>query len=182
MPTIRMTIDKLPGAIEELQADMKRAIVKGVRSGAHRGQAFIVRKTPTDQGQLKNSWEVVTTISDGALGELCELINTAPHAGIVELGARPHPVSEEGFEAIRQWVFRHRAEFGMVTASGRARSRKAKDVEKMVERITWGIVMKIRKYGQDPTYFVRKNLGELRKIVQLEVEKAVSRVLRQGGF
>lgn len=29
----------------------------------------------------------------------------APHAGIIELGARPHPVSREGVEAIARWVF-----------------------------------------------------------------------------
>jgi hypothetical protein len=45
--------------------------------------------------------------------------NDAPHIGVLECGARPHPVSLEGQRAIYEWVERHFRLAGGIVLSGR---------------------------------------------------------------
>lgn len=200
MPSVRITPAQLPKRLERKHADLLRAIARGALAGAHRGRTFIVRKTPVDQGQLKASWKVMpgaaalyAGTSKGALYagkdslRLAELRNTAPHAGIVELGARPHKTSAEGWLAIYDWVVRHRVELGLVTKTGKARRvRKGtvavnaklpdggKGLDPEIASITWAIVLKLERKGQEPTYFVKSSLDALLLIVETEVQRALS--------
>lgn len=132
------------------------------------------RKTPVDRGELRAAWESrgFPPTPDGATAETARLANAAPHAGIIEHGARPHPVSREGVESIRQWVWRNRAKFGLVTASGA--SGRGDRVERQVDAITWGIVRKLRRYGQKPTHFVSNEQGALTRLTKAEVEKQLA--------
>lgn len=197
---IKTTAGKIAGQLKKRNQATLRAIARGALRGAHRGRAIIVRETPVDQSQLKQAWKVKPGNAALLRGErvswarfiaasLAELRNDAPHAGIVELGARPHKVSAEGWMAIYDWVVRHRQALGLVNAAGRARrSRKGKtavhpglegggvglDVE--FAGITWAIVKKIGKEGQEPTYFVKGSLPLLLQAVEIEVEKAINEV------
>lgn len=120
------------------------------------------------------------------------LVNDAPHAGIVERGARPHMPP---LEPILEWVKRHLRGFGFKAPKFRApkqgplRSESAyarralrvqahaeavadfeDDVLALAEAIRW----KIYKNGQAPTWFVRSNLPKLRDLVAAEIDKAIA--------
>lgn len=155
-------------AFRRLPAAVLAAIHRGAENGARRGLAHVKSKTPVDNGQLRAAWKVRG--GDGAR-RLASLENDAPYAGIVELGARPHPVSRAGIIAIWEWVYRHRAAMGFVTGSGRARG--GLSVEKETLRIAYAIAAKIRREGQRPTYFVRRELPELGNLSLYEVTVAL---------
>ncbi len=187
--TMQIRPDQVEGMIKARSDATRKALVRASNRAALRSQALMVRRTPVDQGQLKNSWRVVlgSLAVTTAVQELAALVNDAPHAGIVELGARPHKVSAEGWAAIYLWVYRHRHLFGFVTKSGRtARARATRgnvrariDVNPELERITWGIVKRIEKEGQKPTFFVRDSLPVLNEILGEEVNKQIERVAKQ---
>jgi hypothetical protein len=197
MAVIRVSPKQLGKALHKKHQRIFRALAQGALAGANRGRALIVRKTPVDQGQLKNTWKVIpgnqallrgtATPRMFAASVLAELRNTAPHGGIVELGARPHKTSPEGWMAIYDWVVRHRQSFGLVTKAGKARRvRKGKvavhgllaaagvGLDPEIAGITWGIVKKLERQGQKPTYFVKGSLDELLAVVQREVDRALT--------
>lgn len=192
MGTVKVSLEDLPNALMLGDENIRQAVEKGTQAGAHRGRALIVRRTPTDQGQLRASWRVVVSaVRKGVEGfadvKLAELINDAPHITIVELGARPHTVNPEGWTAIYEWVRRHfRSAGGGVYAMGSAgrmvpRGKSPikgpwKGDDPRVEAITNAIVWRIRKYGQKPTLFVRNSVDELRDVMAKELNTALARV------
>jgi hypothetical protein len=154
--TIRMTPEGLAVELRRLAKASPQVLERGLKRAARRGQAHMPGKTPTDQGQLRNSWRVI----EGAAGVRLE--NDAPHAGIVEAGARPHPVSREGIEALTGWAMR---KFGLPADEA--------------EGLAFAIAARIKKEGQAPTYFVRAELEKLASFageaVLAELAKEVAR-------
>lgn len=193
---IRTNPGALAGQLKRRNAATLRAIARGALRGAHRGRAIIVRETPVDQGQLKAAWKVTagdpsllagksTLRSRLASVVLAELGNSAPHAGIVELGARPHGVSAEGMQAIADWVMRN-VDLGTVAGpvqrgSGGRRKFQRDARERLAMAVAQSIAWKLRKYGQAPTYFVKSSRPLLEGVVQAEVEKGIGEVSRRGG-
>ena len=190
---IKTTPKKLVQQLKRRNAATLRAIARGALRGAHRGRAIVVKETPVDQGQLKASWRV--NPGDQALlrgksslrsrifgGRLASLDNDAPHAGIVELGARPHPVSQEGLQAIADWAIRN-LDIGVSAGpvqkgSGGRRKFQRDERERIAMEIATAIARKIRKYGQEPTYFIKGSLPLLHQAVEIEVTKAIAAVAR----
>jgi hypothetical protein len=105
-------------------------------------------------GQFKNSWRVLANIAGNVLAQI---ENDAPHAGIVELGARPHKVSAEGVQAIKEWVI---AKIGTYDT-------------KEVDSIAWGIMRNLEMYGQKGTFLVQKNLERFAKWTDKEVSRTL---------
>lgn len=167
--SIPIKFDDLPMEIQRREKSILAAIRRGIRNGARGGRAVLVRRSPKDLGQLKNSWrDTASRPGTATMTTVAEVFNDAPYAGIVELGARPHPVSREGQLAILEWVQRHF---------------RGED-EKAQRRIARAIVHKIRREGQRPTYFVRDSLGDLNALAAREVARAVDRQAsgsRKGG-
>ena len=172
-----------------------RAVQRGVRRGAMRGIAILTRKTPVDQGIMKNAWKYVEV--GGSVGSpvIGRIENKAPHAGIIERGARPHMPP---LEPILEWVKRHLRNFGMRAPTFRQpkfgpwRNAKAyvrhekrlvahaaavadfeDDVLKLAEAIRW----KIFKYGSQPHWIVKSSLEDLKALVNDEVNKAIARAI-----
>lgn len=150
----------MPKEIRRLDKSLKAATMLGLRNGARAAVAILVTRTPKDTGQLKASWK---TTGSRRGKNTHEVYNTAPHAGIVEEGARPHTVSREGRQALREWVDRHFP---------------AAD-EKTREGIVEGICWKLLHYGQKPTYFVKNSLPLLRRVGVEEVIIAINAALRK---
>jgi hypothetical protein len=156
------------------------AIKRGIRAGAARGVGLLTRLTPVDEGVMKSAWKVVS----GDAGTRIE--NLAPHAGIIEAGARPHPVSEEGRKAIEGWVRRvvlsSYTTQGGAKATGKVRKlnswEKANaDVRAIVERIIW----KIRTKGAKGHWIVKGSMEELRAFVFEEIERFMAKAHGGGG-
>lgn len=188
---IRTTPKHLAALLKKRNEATLGAIARGALRGAQRGRAIVVKETPVDQGEVKAGWKVrpgdpnvlrgKRTLRAKIFGiKLASLDNSAPHAGIVELGARPHGVSEEGMVALTDWVLRHiaiGAVAGPVRKGGGGRRKFSREQrERIAREIAGRIALKIRKYGQEPTYFVKGCLPLLHGLTEAEVERAIERV------
>lgn len=178
---VKIGLGELPRELARGEREIRTAVRRGVIAGAHRARAIMVKRTPVDQGQLKASWHVDTELSDST-PTLAELINDAPHIAIVELGARPHKVSPEGWTAIYEWVRRH-YRGGTMGGKGRMRARRNvviggpfKGDDPVISDITNAIVYRIRTKGQKATLFVRNSVDELRNVMATELQFHLARV------
>lgn len=172
------------GAIYRAQSKRLPLVARaGLRAGAERGMTLLKRRTPTGvMGQMKNAWAIFPW---GELG--WRLDNSAPHAGIVEGGARPHPVSREGVEAIREWVSKilqlgshlvgpGKGKEGPAQLVGRrlgSRERLSGVYDAEIDSITWAIVNALKVHGQEPKWIVRAVLDTLRRYAQEEMARAL---------
>lgn len=163
MFVVPVTAKTLPGALRRTMKSLRAATERGAYFGARRGVQLLKERTPVDQGQTRAAWDVSRPEIASAVGELARIVNDAPMVGVLERGARPHPVSNEGVRAIWEWVWRHRANFRIVTKSGRATGGLA--AQKATLNIAWAIAAKIRKYGQKPKYFIRDSLPEIQRFI-----------------
>jgi hypothetical protein len=183
--------------VKSIDKNVRTALLRGGIAGAHRGRAIIVRRTPTDLGQLKASWKVRQPVvsADAKLQTISELKNDAPHVMVVELGARPHAVNPQGWSAIYEWVRRHPE---LYTGSGKKsdptwqgpnvpKMRRTKKLraagplrpfqgpDPELTAITNAIVWKIRKHGQKPTYFIRNSIPDLENALRIEIDRALAK-------
>lgn len=158
--SIKLTPNELPREMKRRGKKMPKVIERGLRAGARRGAVILRKRTPVGATTaLRRGWQVRRSFDSG---EPAGLANLAPHAGIVEKGARPHPVNREGIAAITHWAVRK---------LGLPRDEAA--------RVAHAVAHKIRREGQKPTYFVRDSLGDLRDAAKKEVGKAISKQARK---
>lgn len=181
---IEVPLDQLPAALEHMETSARRAIAQGALAGAHRGRAVIVKRTPTDQGQLRAGWKVKPGATDFALGTdpvLATLVNDAPHIAMVELGSRPHKMSPEGWAAIYEWVRRH-FRGGTLGGAGRMKRPAKNSVvgivayrgdDPEISKITNAVVHRIAVKGTAPTFFIKNSIAELRAVMIDEVKIAL---------
>lgn len=190
---IHLRPEDLSAVLASHEKNMPRAIRDGLSMAAHRGRALLVRMSPVDMGVYKNSWRVRHS-SNG----LPDILNDAPHAGIVELGARPHHVSAEGIEALTAWVKRHigtptqgphwqRPNYGpkLPSQPGPKMPRRAgaslPSVDKEARAMAWAIAKKIEKYGQVGYYVVERAMPQLARFAVQEVSRSVTKLINSGG-
>lgn len=128
------------------------AVARGMRKAIEMGTTLLKQRTPVDQGIMRLAWEATDA----------GITNSAPHAGIVEAGARPHKVNEAGIQALYEWVVRH----GL-----------GKDPKDQMS-IVWAIAKKLEVNGQKATYFVRDSLPELNNLAKLCVEQALAEAVK----
>lgn len=156
MAEIRISARQLPAALRREAKRMPDAVRRGMVRAANRGVMHLVAQTDekglTYQGQYKAGFHAERT-ADGA-----RIYNDAPHAGIIELGARPHPVSEEGIAHIAEWA---RIKLGMQEEEAMALAR--------------GLAWKLRAKGQEGKFVFRDAQDKLVEILREEVE----RILRE---
>jgi len=180
--SITVDIKDIGGVVRRLELEVRRRIQAGVVRGAERGRGILVRKTPVDTGHARAAWRVssMTTLFSGS-GVLARLFNDAPHIGIIEAGARPHPVSKEGIAAIEAWVKRHPAVMEAAQDSGHGTMLTQTQA---AHRVAMGIAWKLRHHGQAPTYFIKHSLERLRQAMAAEVArelKALAKSPPKGG-
>lgn len=146
MPRTRtVTPQGLSAVLRNDLKDRTRGVKRALQRAAEKGVDVLRSATPVDQGAMIEAWRVVV-LSNGDL----YIRNNAPHAGIIEAGARPHTVSEAGRLAIQDWAERH----GMENP----------------EAAAWGIVKKIEKEGSRAHWIVRDSLEVLTDIIHEELE------------
>lgn len=178
---IAVDIDELPQALELGERRIRQAVAKGALKGARAALPIARRRTPKDQGALRDGWRVADGASEfvGPETRLAELVNDAPHLVFVELGTRPHGVSPEGWAAIYEWVRRH-YRGGQLGGTGRMRragggeSGPYRGPDPVISDITNAITAKIRKEGTKATFFVRDMLPELTEALAREVDRALA--------
>jgi hypothetical protein len=170
----------LPDELKRREHAVRAAVALGVRNAARRGRALLVRRTPKDQGLAKQAWRDTTSVLSEmditGRGTMAEVFNDAPYIGVIEEGARPHPVSAEGQKAIFEWVKRHLPSFIGHERAKTIKRRFASYADIEAKHIADAIVWRIRHHGQRPTYFIRDSIDELRGFVGIEVKRAVEAV------
>lgn len=102
----------------------------------------------TDQGLLKKATRAIKLANGSS-----SVIVDANHAGIIELGCRPHPVSRAGRLAIKGWAMR-----------------KLNLSEKDAESASWAIANKIERVGQKPKYVMRDAMKSAPTYLKEETE------------
>lgn len=204
---VSIDVTKLPEALKNDEMAVRNAIARGVSAGLWRGRAIMVRATPVDQGQLRASWHVLRRVqaANGIPGSgqttVAELHNDAPHAGIVELGARPHGLSPAGWMALYEWVRRHPDLWagttlnrkGQLVAGPRQNNRRARTKfaggvlrpyqgpDPVITEVTNAIAMKLKREGQAPTYFIRNNLYRVGDAVAQEIKREIDSIVEKAG-
>ena len=203
---VAIDVRKLPDALKRDEEAVRNAIARGVSNGLMRGRAIMVRETPVDQGQLRASWHVVRRVQ-GATGvnrtgeaTVAELSNDAPHAGLVELGSRPHGLSPAGWAALYDWVRRHPDLWagttinrrGELVAGPRKNARRARTKvhgvlgpyqgpDPVITMVTNAIAAKLRREGTKPTYFIRQNLHRVGDAVAQEIRREIDSLVEKAG-
>jgi hypothetical protein len=170
---IAIGIGSLPEELARRAKAHREAVMLGVRNAARRTRAHLVRRTPKDQGLAKQAWRDTANATLLHPGVVAEVFNDAPYIGILEEGARPHAVSEEGQRAILEWVRRHYANFVGRDRARFVKRRFANYAEIEIKEIAEAIVWKLRTQGQEPTYFVRDSLPEITRFTATEIDRAV---------
>lgn len=145
--SIKIKPDELAPELRKRFSQIPKTINKGLRKGAMRGRTHLVKQTPVDLGQMKNSWRVSGT----------DIINDAPHAGIIEGGARPHKVNAAGIAALAGWA---RRKLGITN-------------EKEAKGVAFAIAKKLEKEGQKGHFIVRDSMNRLRDFAVSEVVKEI---------
>lgn len=170
--------DQLAAALRGEAKGVLQSIRRGAKLAAHRGRAHLIaetdRKGVTDRGQYKNSFRVLP----GTGTTMATLINDAPYAGIIELGARPHPVSQEGLQAIAEWVKRkfNPQVFGPAqrvrNAKGRLVYKKPSNDDAAMD-IARAIARKIAREGQKAKHVFADSIETLTRYLHEEVEAQI---------
>ncbi len=173
-----------PGELEKVLKQTGRRMPKVVKDAckiaAERGRAVLVGKTPVYESEMKNAWKVASKGRDVAI------VNQAPHAGIVERGARPHGVNAEGRKALREWVIKKglvgkaagpvgsatvagKKMAANITAVGKRSAKPQASFDQQVDAIVARIVNKLRVQGYKGTHFVEKSIPQLIEFAQMEI-------------
>lgn len=102
--TIKVGLKNLGATLIKHEGLRQEAMRRGLAAGADRGQALLVRKSKgvNYMGQFMNSWHVPMRRDRNT----ATVRNDAPHAGIIEAGARPHGVNGAGRLALLEWVLK----------------------------------------------------------------------------
>lgn len=156
MTTISIKPSQVGKELATVQAKLQRVGMSAARAASYKLKAYLVRRVNdlgiTDLGVYKNSFRVVAIPGGWAVK------NEAPHAGIIELGARPHKVSMAGIIAIAGWVKRK---------LGISDGNEAMDV-------AWAIAKKIEREGQAPRYVMLGALPMARAFYSEEFARLTS--------
>jgi hypothetical protein len=158
---------------EELAAELRarikgtpEVIAKSLHRAALHGQRILAVRTPRATGTTAARWRVQAgkrwANQYGVGVTLPEIYNPAPHIGVLELGARPHPVNAAGLAALTRWA---------VLVLGVS----YEEAQQVANAIAW----KLRHHGAKPTYFVRDSRGDLGHAVALELKRAFDAYARK---
>lgn len=135
---------------KDLRARLEKLSKQGYQAAKREASAnarrLLARRTPVDTGQLKNSWHVN---KEGVR-------NDAPHAGVIEKGARPHKVNRQGIESLTAWAMR---QLGVGPEQAKA--------------VAWGIAKRLEARGQEGTYFVENSIPDIARALKKAVERQI---------
>jgi hypothetical protein len=135
---VKITLDRAPLWVQELEGKLKKAAEKGMISAAHRGVAEIQEiidrepRVPVDRGTYRAGWRV-RQIEKGAL-----VYNNVPHAGLIEEGVKGGRVKigRAMIDALAEWGLRK----GLVEGKGPEQAANAR-------RFAFAVARSMKKNG-----------------------------------
>lgn len=154
-----LTFKQFIKELGELTPNMEEAVIKGLRSASQRGVAVVVQSinTPTsmthaavDTGMLARSVEATDLPRGGQISV------DAPHAAVMEFGARPfYPPIVPLFD----WAKR---KFGVDDDEAKA--------------IAYAVREHIAIWGIEPRHYLKRSMRRIRKMVPIEVESELRKL------
>jgi len=135
-------------------------------------------RAPTADGHLRRSIigrSEVTT--NGMLGVVGTALDYAP---AVELGTKPHPVSETGILALAEWAMK-KLPLGQAVSLKTGRPLKNKGVEEMALSAAHAIAWKIRRHGSKGAFMFRDAFNANRLQVEQKFDQTVGRIVQRIG-
>lgn len=152
MSSIKINPRELAVVLRKEDARLRKAVSQAANAAARKLKTYMVRETDrkgiTDRGIYKSSFVVNKNV----------VSNEAPHAGIVEMGTRPHFVGKEGREALALWCMR---KLGLTYADAQSAS--------------WAIAHKIAEVGTEGRYVFRDALPKAVEFFQQELARIIKR-------
>jgi hypothetical protein len=139
-PAVKISIDQAPGWVKNLEGELHRAALKGVRSAGQRLVSHIQTevipaeaRVPVDRGIYKAAWRS-TPDPNG-----CTVHNDSPHAGFIEDGVRGKNVKigRKLIDALVDWVQR----------KGLTRDVSRNSKTAAARQIAWGIAKSMQQRG-----------------------------------
>jgi hypothetical protein len=171
----KITIDQAPGWVKNLEGELHRAALKGVRSAGQRLVSHIQTdvipaesRVPVDRGIYKAAWRS-TNEPNG-----CDVHNDSPHAGFIEDGVRGANVKigRKLIDALVDWVQRK----GLV----RDVSRNSKTAA--ARQIAWGIAKSMQKNGIFNSgaglKILEKGRRQVARFIDEEVRREIEKIRR----
>lgn len=162
--TYTVSIDEFARILSRLDDKIEKAVIRGLQSAAMRLQGMVVQEIDqaephpaVDRGELRNSTHFERT-------EFGAIVSTiAPHAGMMEYGARPFfpPV-----EALKGWVLRK----GLASEEAEA------------ESVAYAIALHISKMGIEPRGYFIKAVHRLKHegVLVAEIRHELDALARSG--
>lgn len=173
----KLTIDKAPAWVMDLEGKMKKAAMRGLLSAGHRVVAHIVNdiiphepRVPVDRGIYRAGWRV-RKVADGVL-----VYNATPAAGIIEDGARAEniKIGRAMIEALTAWIIRKGLIKTVKTRDDAGRFTNAKrDAD--ARQMAWAIAQSMKKKGIFNKGQGLKILARARKRIPEFLEEEVRR-------
>jgi len=135
-------------------------------------------RTPTADGHLRNSIIGRSEVTaSGMLGVVGTALDYAP---AVELGTKPHPVSESGILALAEWAMK-KLPLGQAVSLKTGRPLKNKGVEQMALSAAHAIAWKIRHHGSQGAFMFRDAFVANRPQVEQRFERTVAAIVQRIG-
>ena len=157
MSVKHFTLDEYAKQVGGLPLKLETAIIKGLRSAAMRGVGEVVHSInatsphpPIDTGELARS------VDHSLLPRGGRLAVDAPHAAVMENGARPF---RPPFRPLYDWAKR---KFGVD-------DKEAKQIARRVQRA-------IQQRGIAPRHYFRGAMRKVRQIIPIEVESELAKI------
>lgn len=152
MATTSISLNELSkelGKFAEKHIDIVRA---AVARGIMRSIPELVMQSPVDTGLYANSWDYHEGPNNVTVG------NTAPHAPIIEYGARPHKVP---IKPLLDWAKRVLQD-----------PSQPPEYSDQVWALAIGTRNKIEKYGQAPKHIMERNIPMILNNIESELKIA----------
>lgn len=171
-------LDRLNRALMQAPDMVQEEIKRYLKWAVTHMKAEVQDRTPTGEGHLRRSIIGQTEVSvSGMLGVVGSPLE---YATPVELGTRPHPVSEEGIMAITKWVM-HKIPLGQAVSLKTGRPLKNADVNARAKRIANAIAWKIQREGSEGHFMFERALNANWYTLSQRWEETVERIVYRLG-
>ena len=140
--------------------------------------AEVQERTPTGDGHLRRS--IKGTLAVSPVGVIGIVGSPLPYVVPVELGTKPHPVSEEGILAIAAWVM-HKIPLGQSVSLKTGRPLKNRGAEEAALGIAHAIAWKIRRVGSKGHFMFKKAFDANQGTLTRRWNATVARIVKRLG-
>lgn len=151
MSTIQVPLNDFAKVLGEFTDKHIKDIKKGVASGVARSIPDLVRASPVDTGLYAQSWDFTVDEEKVILG------NYAPHAPIIEFGARPFVPP---LRPLLEWAKRVLND-----------SSQPPDYSPEVRSLAYGVRKKISEHGMQPRNILRDMLPKILENIKEELRR-----------